>query len=399
MQPTDVLYIHPVSIPDDIRIPMGVIGLMNSLTCSKRGIYGDQITDEDLCGARIVAMDLHWMFHLRSVEDLAARCKTVNPSLTVIIGGYTAAIFADILVEKFAVDFVILGDAEGSFRPLVERILAGKSWDTVPNLVTKTGKTNQSYSLTAQDFNAIDNLSIDWFPQYKKLVGERNAGIPFVFIPVARGCHHNCEWCYGSRQHQYSLCKRNMVLRDAGYVKNDLVRCSESADIREVSIIADFFELERLKIADQRYIDTILSMRYDIDLYIECYNLPSVSQLERLSGCFARTTAAISFFRDHGQSREWNDHDSIESIARWAGMRDSVRLLIYGDVNNFLIREHARKLSAKYSNVFPADDASWRIVVPYPTADENTNRNQFKYFYGIRNWEKLWGREEAAFSG
>jgi hypothetical protein len=387
MLTTDVLYIHPVSFSEDIRLPMGVIGLMNSLNCSKRGVYGDQVTDNDLAHARIVAMDLHWMFHLRPVEKLAERCKAVNPSCMVIIGGYTAAIFADILIERFAVDFIVLGDAEGTFRPLVERILAKRPWDTLPNLVAKTGRTEQRYSLTAQDFNAVNNLSIDWFPQYKKLITEKKAGIPFVFIPVARGCCHDCAWCYGSRKLQLDLCKRPLVVRDAAAVKNDLVSCSGNADVREVSIIADFFELERLKLVGPHYRDVILSQRYDVDMYLECYNLPSIGQLERLEECFTRITVAVSFLRDHGQSARWNDPRAVDALARWSGGRKNFRLLVYGDTNNAVMREKALTLGALYNNVLFGDDTSWRIAVPYPSADRSALAGQFAFFHGIEKWE------------
>jgi hypothetical protein len=387
MPTTDVLYIHPVSFADDKRIPMGVVGLMNSLTCSKRGLYADQVTDNDLCSARIVALDLHWMFHLRPVEELARRCKAVSPSPAVIVGGYTAGIFSSEIIKIFPVDFIILGDAEGPFRNLVESILGGRSWDVVPNLVTKTRATPHSYSLTAQDFSAADNLSVDWFPAYKKLLSEAIAGIPFVFIPVARGCHHDCSWCYGSRKLQHNLCKRPMVIRDAGSVRNDLVRCSENKEIREVSVIADVFELERLKMLDESYIDTVFSQRYDVGLYMEFYNLPPIERLERLDACFTRTTIAVSFFRDHGQSAEWSDLCALEALALWVSKRHSLRLLIYGDTKDPVVQATGRKLTAMYKNILLGDDSSWRIKVPYPEPDPEKNRKQFEYFYGLRNAE------------
>jgi hypothetical protein len=285
------------------------------------------------------------------------------------------------------VDFIILGDAEGSLKQLVDSILGGRPWNAVPNLIAKTRSTPQSYSLTARDFSVADILSADWFPAYKRVIGEAITGIPYVFIPLARGCHHDCSWCYGSRNLQNALCKRPMVIRDAGAVKNDLVRCSENKGIREVSVIADVFELERLKMIDESYIDTVFSQRYDVGLYMEFYNLPPIERLERLDACFTRTTIAVSFFRDHGQSAELNDPRALDALARWASNRHSLRLLIYGDTKDPVVQANGQKLAAMHKNVLLGDDSSWRIKVPYPEPDPEKNRKQFEYFYSLQNAE------------
>jgi hypothetical protein len=342
-------------------------------------------------------MDLHWMFHLRAVESLAARCKKVNPACPVIIGGYTATIFAEVIKTKFAVDFIIRGDAEIPFKKLVEHLLAGQAYDGVPNVTGAEKASPQTFSLTADVFSNGDALSAGWFPDYEAIIREGCSGIPFIFIPVARGCHHTCDWCYGSAGLQQALCRRQMVVRSADAVKKDLDICSNDAAIRDVSIIADFFELEMAGKVDSGYVETILSGHYDLDLYFECYNLPSIERLRRLAGCFNRSTIAVSFLRDHGQSRELNDYSSLLSIAQWAGEQNSVRLLVYGDMNNYCFRTQAQKLHDRYGNVFPADDSSWRIVVPYPSTDRAALANQFGLFYDIQKWDTAWGQSGYSF--
>lgn len=66
----------------------------------------------------IVGLDLHWHFQSYDVIEIARKIKTVSPQTAVLLGGFTASIFAEEILRDFScVDFVIRGDSE---VPLVE---------------------------------------------------------------------------------------------------------------------------------------------------------------------------------------------------------------------------------------------------------------------------------------
>ena len=77
----DVLYIHPTFHQSPNAIPMGVAGLINSLDCTKLGLFSSEVTEAHLKAVRVVALDLHWFYPLHAVPQLAAAYKRVNPEL------------------------------------------------------------------------------------------------------------------------------------------------------------------------------------------------------------------------------------------------------------------------------------------------------------------------------
>lgn len=131
----DLLYIHPGGGWVYENIPMGVPGLMNSVLCSKLGVYDEEVTDELISRAGIIAIDLQWYLSLPAFLKLARRIKMINPRCKIVCGGCTATVFAKTLA-KF-VDFVIVGDAEKPFPFLVDSLLENGNWKRVPNVVTR----------------------------------------------------------------------------------------------------------------------------------------------------------------------------------------------------------------------------------------------------------------------
>ena len=72
----DVLYIHPGGNQSDYNIPMGLIGLMNSIKCAKIGKMYYEVNDKLISNSKIVVMDCHWYFSLfdsRLIASLAMR--------------------------------------------------------------------------------------------------------------------------------------------------------------------------------------------------------------------------------------------------------------------------------------------------------------------------------------
>ena len=58
-----MLYIHPFGGPLEEVVPVGVIGLMNSIEAPRRGVYSQLLTEETLASASIFLLDLHWYHH------------------------------------------------------------------------------------------------------------------------------------------------------------------------------------------------------------------------------------------------------------------------------------------------------------------------------------------------
>jgi hypothetical protein len=194
-----LLYIHPRGHLNDLVIPAGALACMNGVRIPKLGRYSFEVTPEEIRAARVVALDLHWALALPGVETLLAHVRRLNPAARVIAGGITAGHFAEELVERMGIDFVIRGDSETAFAALVMDLLEGREVDAVPNVFVRGRAPAAPRRMTSQEFDATDCLTADWFPTYERVSQWDAAAFPMGrTLPVARGCPMRCPTCYGS---------------------------------------------------------------------------------------------------------------------------------------------------------------------------------------------------------
>ncbi|MGC8880572.1 MAG: cobalamin-dependent protein, partial [Anaerolineae bacterium] len=143
---TDVLYIHPARHAVDagyqdlgfyFLIPVGVIGLANLLRHQGYTVRGINYPAELLRdrsfklkpwlkeqqGVRLVMVDLHWFEHAFGAISVARACREVLPDARVVLGGFTASVYASEILQSFPeVDFIIRGDAELPLARLVAEL-------------------------------------------------------------------------------------------------------------------------------------------------------------------------------------------------------------------------------------------------------------------------------------
>lgn len=381
----DLLFIHPQSLEKGRNniLPMGIFGLMNGLTCKKIGKMYYEVTDEVIRGSKIIAMDLHWYFSLFTVEKMAKRIKKINPGVKIILGGYTASIFADILVEKFSIDFVIRGDAEIPFPSLVDRLLKAENLDGLPNIVAKDFATPHSFALTTEIYSAVDNVSLDWFPSYKRLIIRyQKHGLPtnlYPFVPVLRGCIYDCEHCYGSPSLQKKICGRGIVLRSPESVRADLVHYSQSSEIKIVYIIGDFIDFPGLE-----YANKVFYQKYDLNLYYEFYNLPPIPVLEKALNCFNQCFFCFSSVKNHGEKSGIQDFNNLKDIIEYLKDKNCRVTLFVDDSLNSKFSGYFDEIISlwrKEHHIDLLNIKDWDIDIPYPKDKKEDLQAEFSKFY------------------
>lgn len=327
---TDLLYIHPehrLFGKNDI-VPMGAIGLMNSVNCVKRGVFMEEASADLIRKSKVVAMDVHWYFSMDSAFKAAVRIKRINPGAKIVAGGYTATVFAEKIVRDTGIDYVIRGDAEVPFGMLVERLLADGDASGVPNVVSKDFSSPQSFSLTTDVYDSIDYLTISWFPTLEKLAlrYQRNAYpvTVYPFIPVFKGCIHDCEFCYGSPAMQRKLCGRGRVPRSPGRVREDMERLSADPRIRTIYMIMDFIESP-----GGDYAREIFSKKYDLNLYYEFFNYPSIDELDSALASFNHCFFYFPLVENHIGEKESSHFDKLrEALEHLRGRNCSTVLWV-----------------------------------------------------------------------
>jgi len=189
--------------------------------------------------AKIYAISLHWVFSSYGAIETARICKRIDPSATVILGGFTASYFDLEIMRKFPfVDFVIRGDGEFSIMELSKKVLEITSRGSIPNLTyrkdNRIARTPTSYVAASIDHMSFARLELlEHWKEYLTTM-RQVMGLPFS-VAVARGCPFNCPFCGGG----HKACgitsgRTTVVLRSFEKVMEDINALMEKADVKSV---------------------------------------------------------------------------------------------------------------------------------------------------------------------
>lgn len=226
----EILFLHvPKSAakPDIMFIPLGTIALANYL--NEKGhpsrivnAFVEKKLDDNFDAVRhvrensykTICMPLQWHFQAYDVIETARKIKEAVPDSTIVLGGVTAAFFAEEIMKEYPfVDFVIKGDAEIPLLNLAE----GKEKKDIPNLVWRNDGITSNPQTYRLDKEMLEQLSFNdfslmlHFEEYSRLAlpeGEKENTWFFVYNP-GTGCTVNCSFCGGSCASQERISKRN----------------------------------------------------------------------------------------------------------------------------------------------------------------------------------------------
>jgi len=391
----DVLYVHPGRHASDYNIPVGLIGLMNSIDCTKIGKMYYEITDGIILKSKIIVMDCHWYFSLSEIERLSSIFKKIKKDIIIIIGGHTATIFAKYIIDRFKVDFVIKGDAEIPFPLLIKELLGGRNGRHVPNIVNKKFVTPQSYSLTSKDFSDCDYINIDWFPLLELRMKKVHRLIEFgcneqlgiyPLIPIYKGCKYNCEFCYTKQTSHIRLYKRGFILRTAESIIKDLLLCSHHKYIRQVYMVADFINLTK-----ESFYKKILSQKYNVNLYYEFehFNSPDLPILTKMISCFRKCYFAFVFGEPFNNNPKIRFNYLSKVLDYFESLNKEIGVKIYYGGSNRTMR-YCRELQLRHKELTLSSYKQWFRPVPFIC--KNNNINKISYF---SFWKKKANKDSA----
>ncbi|MFH1605628.1 MAG: hypothetical protein ABIH03_17180 [Pseudomonadota bacterium] len=297
-----LLYIHPDTLMlMDPMVPVGVVPLMNASPLPVRGRLWNEVTDAEIAGATVVALDLHWYPALPSYQQLARRVRRVAPRTPIITGGYTASAFAPELVRRGLADYVVTGDADKPFPLLVTRLLDGGETAEIPNVVSARQDRPAHWSLTQECFDVLNYRDYDFLPAlkaYARVIQEkalrrqaRQSFFPYIIIN--RGCNTDCPACMGSAKLHKIWSGRGALWRSPAAVKQDITHFS-GLGYSFLCIYGEF-----VGCTPQAYQQEILAGPYETLIHHRFCHLPPPDDLRRLlaafrGGCLEISSAAVS---------------------------------------------------------------------------------------------------------
>ncbi|MGB9725458.1 MAG: TIGR04190 family B12-binding domain/radical SAM domain protein [Fervidicoccaceae archaeon] len=200
--------------------------------------------------AKLIGIDLHWMVHASGAIELAKVIKEERPEIPLMLGGFSATIFYNEIMENYKwIDMILLGDTtEELFEKVLESQMNPEKMEKIPNLVYRDGgkiKVN-NFSYIPED---LSDLKIDYYNIFKNLSysSEPLWWIPFSdFIehPIGavilfKGCRFHCLACGGS---SYAYAKY--------FRRKSLAIKSPSAVIEEVRSITEHLKIPVFIVGD-----------------------------------------------------------------------------------------------------------------------------------------------------
>jgi radical SAM superfamily enzyme YgiQ (UPF0313 family) len=226
--------------------PMGLLGLADYLRQNGRsteiihlGVERQKHGEIDLKrilaerNPDIVGLDLHWHFQAYDVIEVAKRIKEIRPDVAVLLGGFTATVFAEeILKTHDCVDFVIRGESEIPIVDLHTQYRCRRAYDRVPNLAYREGGTVKlnpvAYladeallnSICFTDFTLMKDhpTFVECFSRYMNIPGLSEALQRRIFrnrkgypVFLGRGCPHACDYCGGGRESHININSRSRL--------------------------------------------------------------------------------------------------------------------------------------------------------------------------------------------
>jgi radical SAM superfamily enzyme YgiQ (UPF0313 family) len=181
----------------------------------------------------IVGLDLHWHFQAFDVIEVAKRIKKLRPHVAVLLGGFTATVFAEeILRSCDFIDFVIRGESEIPVLDLHNAYRFSKNYAAVPNLAYRDGDSVRlnptTYladehllnSISFTDFSLMKDYAIfvESFSRYMNIPSLSEALQRRIFrnrrgypVFLGRGCPHACDYCGGGRESHISINSRTRL--------------------------------------------------------------------------------------------------------------------------------------------------------------------------------------------
>lgn len=304
----NILFIHPSKDVDHIdygTISFGYISIANYLIENSYRVSGINIPleisidsefsieKELLSKYDVIFISLHWYEHYKHALYIAKLIKNLNKNIKVVVGGMTATIIAEELINKKYIDCVLKGNAEESALSYVQ-FLEGKKITPSNNILYKDRNNNivNTPQSKEYDINKYDFCSIDFLKHHKEYLkisinGYNSGNHSRHWLLIARGCHMNCNYCGGSKEsHNLIFGTNKLLFRNLESVLCDIEKM-KSYSVQEIrfnhdlDIYKDRIELfKRLNLNGQA-------------IYYESFNLPSLELIDEISQYFGSKSRIV----------------------------------------------------------------------------------------------------------
>jgi B12-binding domain/radical SAM domain protein len=254
--------------------------------------------------AKAFGFDLHWLAHAAGALDLAEVVKKHHPDTPVILGGLSASLYHEEIIEHFPqIDYILRGDTtEPPLLDLMNHVSEGREPEGVENLTWRSLDGRKRVNLLSFVPEDIDDLWIDYGEVVKLVVRhsdlesslpyENFMEYPFTAVLTCKGCNYNCITCGGSC---YTFGR--YFGRDRAVMK------SPDRLVDEIRIISEYFKAPIFLIGDLRQsgmrhaeevLEKIRKEKLDNTITYELFDAVPRDYMEKISRSTESWTLEIS---------------------------------------------------------------------------------------------------------
>lgn len=281
----------------------------------------------------VIGLPIHWHYQSYDVMVIAKKIKELFPHIHITLGGFTASRFAEEIIEEFPyIDSVVVGDGEEPSLELIETVKGDGDLSKVQNLVWRKdekvvnngltfvadeeamkGLDFTNFSLLSHADDYIKNFSVPLFWMVNASVSFNRKthfnGSRFFPLPVGRGCSVNCSFCGGSRDTLKKISGRKKpVFRPI----EDVVQSMEGA--LKAGYNALNVSFDPLPTKDTYWLNLFELVRnkgVDIDMFFECWGVPTDAFVESFSKTFPGKRSAIAISVETGSEKLRRENKGI----------------------------------------------------------------------------------------
>lgn len=264
----------------------------------------------DLEGVRMLAISVQWFYQLPPALDLARRARVAGYGGLVVLGGFTASLWAEDLLERHAVvDAVVRGDGEEPLRVLAREIARGRArLSRVPNLAYRSrGRVRLNpidyvggeEEIDRLDFGRLElvrNLGLHLEHSSWRAITDGSPGVDLdlsatFYLCGGRGCSVACATCGGGRSAQRAHSdRRGVALRSPSRMADDV----ERAVAHGCTSIHACFDPDPNGAHWHGFMDEVSRRGMRLPMVFESFGLPDERFLARFAEVFAGGVVVIS---------------------------------------------------------------------------------------------------------
>jgi len=230
----------------------------------------------------IYGIGLHWAAHAPGAIELARLVKEYHPDSLVLLGGITSTYYYEEILNKFKfVDLVVLGEVDGTINEIVDKLLARRQYEYLPNIAYRKNGEIVSTEMKApkkKNLLYVRGLGDQLIEPNSDFSRGNRESMASCMIPLVYGCEYNCPFCGGSNHFYRKYFHRNgPEVLDA----EDVVENMKKSVDQGVCGFSLFGDVRLLGDAYWKRLTKLLSReQMPVDLYLELFSPATPEYME-----------------------------------------------------------------------------------------------------------------------